>query len=151
MICKPLIISSSLSRLCRASTPDSFDDDGIVTAVESRGKIEQLPTMNEDQRIDAALCDEPGGNNRLAEGRRRGQHADLLPVSGCNITLVVILFANGDQADGNVLVESAQAAQGLDATGDGPKTGGVATVPVLAGARTPAVDEAPSFKVPTAL
>ena len=34
--------------------------------------------MNEHQRIDAALCDKPGGNNRLAEGRRRRQHTDLI-------------------------------------------------------------------------
>ena len=40
--------------------------------------IEQLPTMNEHQRVDAALCDKPGGNNRLAKGRRRGQHTDLM-------------------------------------------------------------------------
>jgi hypothetical protein len=40
--------------------------------------IEQLPTMNEHQCIDAALCDKSGGNNRLAEGRRRGQHTDLM-------------------------------------------------------------------------
>src|SRR5258706_67580 len=34
--------------------------------------------MNEHQRIDAALCDKPGGNNRLAEGGRRRQHTDLM-------------------------------------------------------------------------
>jgi hypothetical protein len=34
--------------------------------------------MNKHQRIDAALCDKPSGNNRLAEGRRRRQHTDLM-------------------------------------------------------------------------
>src|SRR5260221_9984041 len=62
----------------------------------------------------------------------------------CNIMAMEI------QADGNVLVESSQATEGLDAARNGRKARGVATVPVLAGARTSTVYEASSFKAPTA-
>jgi hypothetical protein len=64
--------------------------------------------------------------------------------SNCNI------IADGDQANGGVLVESGQAAEGLDTAGNGQKTGGVATVLVLAGERTPAIDEARSVEAQTA-
>ena len=34
--------------------------------------------MNEHQRVDAALCDQPGGDHRFAKGRRGGQHTGLM-------------------------------------------------------------------------
>ena len=40
--------------------------------------VEQLPPMDEHERVDAALGDEPGGDDRLAERRRRGQHAGVV-------------------------------------------------------------------------
>lgn len=43
--------------------------------------VEQLTSMHEHERADAALCDQPGGDHRLAE-RRRGSQA---PVSCASI------------------------------------------------------------------
>ena len=40
--------------------------------------VEQLPPMHEHERVDAALGDQPGGDDRLAERRRGGQHAGLV-------------------------------------------------------------------------
>ena len=40
--------------------------------------VEQLPPMHEHQRIDAALGDEPGRDDCLAERRRGGQHAGVV-------------------------------------------------------------------------
>ena len=40
--------------------------------------VEQLTPMDEHERVDAALCDEPGGDHGLAERRRGGQHAGLV-------------------------------------------------------------------------
>ena len=41
--------------------------------------LQQLAAMHEDQRIDAALGDQPGGNDRLAEGGRGRQNARFMP------------------------------------------------------------------------
>ena len=40
--------------------------------------VEQLPPMHEHQRVDAALCDEPGGHHRFPESCRRGQHTGFV-------------------------------------------------------------------------
>ena len=40
--------------------------------------VEQLTPMHEHERVDAALGDQPGGDHRLAERRRGGQHAGLV-------------------------------------------------------------------------
>jgi hypothetical protein len=37
--------------------------------------VEQLPAVNEHQRADGAPCNQPRGNDGLAECRRRGQYA----------------------------------------------------------------------------
>ena len=34
--------------------------------------------MHEHERVDAALCDEPGGDDCLAKRRRGGQHAGVV-------------------------------------------------------------------------
>jgi hypothetical protein len=40
--------------------------------------IEQLPPVDEHQRVDAPLCDEPCGDDSFSEGGGRGQHARLV-------------------------------------------------------------------------
>ena len=40
--------------------------------------IEQLPPMNEHERVDATLGDQPGGDDGLAEGGGRGQHTGVM-------------------------------------------------------------------------
>ena len=58
--------------------------DRLGRQIEERRKpldplLQQLAAMHEDQRIDAALGNQPGGDHRLAEGGRGRQDARLMP------------------------------------------------------------------------
>ena len=57
--------------------------DRLRREVEERGQaldplVEQLTPVHEHERIHAALCDEPGGDHRLAKRRRGSQHTGVV-------------------------------------------------------------------------
>ena len=63
--------------------PAADSSDLLLWQTEKRRQpldplVHQLSAMDEHQRIDAALGDQPRCNDRLPEGRRRGQHAGVV-------------------------------------------------------------------------
>ena len=64
-------------------SPAADAADGLRGQVEERREpldplVQQLPAMDEHQRVDAAAGDQPGGDHGLAERRRGGQHAGVV-------------------------------------------------------------------------
>src|SRR5579864_5982306 len=51
--------------------------------------IEQLPSMDEDERVYATRSDEPRGDHGLAEGRGGGQYAGVVPQNGVRGSLLL--------------------------------------------------------------
>ena len=67
----------------RSASPAADSTDRLRGHAEERREpldplVEQLPPMHEHERVDAALGDEPGGDDGLAERGRGGQHAGLV-------------------------------------------------------------------------
>ncbi len=67
----------------RAVSPAADSTDRFRRHIEERREpldplVEQLPPMHEHERVDAALRDEPRGDDRLAKRRRGGQYASLV-------------------------------------------------------------------------
>src|SRR5215510_8865908 len=71
----------------RSTTASADATDRLGRYIEERRKaldplIEQLPSMHQDERVDAAFRDEPRGNDGLAKCGGRRQDACLVTQDG---------------------------------------------------------------------
>ncbi len=104
-------------------SPAADTADRSCGDVQERGKpvdplIEQLPSMNEDESVHAALGNEPRGNDGLAEGSGSRQHSGVVPQHGVRGGLLfgTQLAAEGDleRAAGRAFISNGRAhAQGV--------------------------------------